>query len=113
MATKANLTALHKKSSRHRSSLAKSQICGCFYCFHEFPFEQIVEWIDDNETALCPYCGIDAVLGFDMPTVDQKLLHAMHERGFETPKRLTPKEWKKAVEKNVWARAPAKAPSRK
>jgi hypothetical protein len=102
MTVKENLTALHKKSSRHRSSLAKSKVCGCFYCFHEFPFVQIVDWIDDKKTALCPYCGIDAVLGFNTPAADQELLHAMHERWFENPKRLTPEEWKKAAEGHVW-----------
>ena len=102
MATKANLTALHKKSSRHRSSLSKSKVCGCFYCRKEFPFQQIVEWIDDNETALCPYCGIDAVLGFDFPAAGQELLHAMHDYWFKPSISLTPDEWKDAVEKNRW-----------
>jgi hypothetical protein len=99
---KASLDDLHKKSRYNRSSLAKSKICGCFYCFSEFPFEQIVKWTDDNETALCPCCSVDAVLDFDSAGADQELLQWMHERWFKTPRRLTSDEWKNAVESNVW-----------
>ncbi len=102
MATKVSLAALHKKSRRNRSWLKQSRICGCFYCFNEFPSDRIVEWIDDEETALCPYCGIDAVLGFDSEAADQELLHDMHDRWFKTLPRLTSEEWKNAVERNVW-----------
>jgi len=113
MATKANLADLHKKSKRNRSSLSKSMICGCFYCFNEFPFDQIAEWIDDGETALCPYCGVDAVLGFGSETADQELLHEMHDRWFKPSIRLTPGEWKSAVERNVWPPARMKSQGRK
>lgn len=113
MTTKANLAALHSKSSRHRALLSHAKICGCFYCFHEFPFEEITEWIDDNETARCPYCSVDAVLGFDTSTADQELLHQMHERWFGNPKRLTPDAWKDAIEQNVWPATPVKPSTRK
>lgn len=106
MAAKPNLTALHKKSSRHRSSLSKAKICGCFYCLREFPFTQIAEWIADNETALCPYCGVDAVLGFKSQPADQELLHAMHEYWFGDHRHLTPEEWKKATDKDLWPSPP-------
>ena len=71
-------------------SLEKSTICGCFYCFKEFAFERIAERIDDNETALCPYCGVDAVLGFASPTADEQLLHEMHDRWSKPSLQLTP-----------------------
>jgi hypothetical protein len=113
MATKANLTALHKKSRSNRSSLEKSTICGCFYCFKEFVFERVVEWIDDDETALCPYCGVDAVLGFASPTADQQLLHEMHDRWFKPRTQLTADEWKNAVESDVLPPARVSPISRK
>ncbi|HEX5724898.1 MAG TPA: cytoplasmic protein [Longimicrobiaceae bacterium] len=40
-----------------------SETCGCFYCLKAFPPSAIAEWVDRGETALCPRCGIDAVLG--------------------------------------------------
>jgi hypothetical protein len=113
MATKAALTALHKKSRSNRSLLAPSTICGCFSCFNQFAFERITEWIDDDETALCPYCGVDAVLGFAFPTADQGLLHEMHDRWFKPSVRLTPDEWKDAVEKDVWPPARVRPVARK
>jgi hypothetical protein len=43
-------------------------MCGCFFCLATFPPGEIKDWVDENEdgvgqTALCPYCGIDSVIG--------------------------------------------------
>jgi hypothetical protein len=59
----------HKFCSNHKPQLEKDSICGCFYCGKIFDPAEIEEWIiDDNPcdrlgTALCPYCGIDSVIG--------------------------------------------------
>ena len=113
MATEAVLADLHKKSGHNRSLLEKSKICACFYCYNEFLFAQIVQWIDDNETAMCPRCGIDSVLGFDSRAADQKLLHEMHDRSFKGSTQITPDEWKTAVESDVWPPAPVRRSKRK
>ena len=52
----------HKLSSLHRGDVEKSVVVGCFYCCQIFPPTEIEEWIDDDQTALCPHCGIDSVL---------------------------------------------------
>ena len=57
------LEAAHKRSSNHRSELMSSKLCGCFYCKSIFEPSKIVEWIDDDNTALYPFCGIDSVIG--------------------------------------------------
>jgi hypothetical protein len=36
--------------------------CGCFCCLQTFPAVEVIDWIDDGDTPLCPYCGIAAVL---------------------------------------------------
>lgn len=36
--------------------------CGCFHCLKVFDTKEL-EWVDFGLTALCPYCGIDAVIG--------------------------------------------------
>jgi len=36
--------------------------CGCFKCLALFKDEEIKEWTDQNQTALCPKCGTDTVL---------------------------------------------------
>ncbi|MCZ8537225.1 cytoplasmic protein [Paenisporosarcina quisquiliarum] len=47
----------------HRNELEDSQLCGCFYCLQTFPPSKIEEWVDNEQTALCPECGIDSVIG--------------------------------------------------
>lgn len=35
---------------------------GCYYCLKIFETSEIVEYVDDGHTAVCPYCNVDAVL---------------------------------------------------
>jgi hypothetical protein len=57
----------HGHSSRHRVEVQGSVACGCFHCCEVFPSSAITEWTDElggeGTTALCPKCGIDAVIG--------------------------------------------------
>lgn len=59
--------AAHKHSSNHRQEILSSGMCGCFYCLEIFNTSEINEWTDDeygvSQTALCPKCGIDSVIG--------------------------------------------------
>ena len=85
----ADLRSIHRFSDNHRELLARSDRAGCFYCRTIFDPRLIRDWIDgpqvetgeldDGVTALCPRCGIDAVLPSAAPiklTVD--LLAEMH-----------------------------------
>ncbi len=65
------LRAIHRLSSNHRELIAKSSLCGCFYCEKMFKPPEIRAWVDRSDpvesdglgqTALCPYCGIDSVI---------------------------------------------------
>ena len=60
-----DLKAAHSASMYNRSTLMKDSKCGCFYCLRFFPSENIVDWSIDKPdwTAICPYCGIDSVIG--------------------------------------------------
>ena len=58
----------HNHSSNHRAEIETSELCGCFYCCATFSSNEIKEWVDENkegigQTALCPHCGIDSVIG--------------------------------------------------
>lgn len=53
----------HERSNQHRAEVLASALCGCFNCLATFPPERIREWVDEDETALCPECGLDTVLG--------------------------------------------------
>lgn len=61
--SQANLQDAHRQSSKHRAQIEKSDQCGCFYCLKTFSPSDIREWWDDGQTAVCPDCGIDSVLG--------------------------------------------------
>ncbi len=72
MLTQADLESIHTFASQHRKLLSLSKHAGCFHCCATFAPSEIVEWIDEPRgatgesaervTALCPRCGIDAVL---------------------------------------------------
>jgi hypothetical protein len=63
------LQAAHARSSMHRAEILASEWCGCFYCGTVFEPGEIGEWVDGvdgngvPQTALCPHCGIDSVIG--------------------------------------------------
>ncbi|MDZ3833091.1 MAG: hypothetical protein U0S50_14925 [Sphingopyxis sp.] len=83
--SEASLSAAHRHSSRHRAELERSDRCGCFHCGAGFAFDAITEWIaDEAGSALCPHCGIDAVLGSasGYPVGDPAFLAAMRRRWF-------------------------------
>jgi len=68
----------------HRKQLLASEIAVCFYCFAEFSPASITEWTDGEpigQTALCPYCEVDAVVGFNGP-VEHAWVTEAHNRGF-------------------------------
>ncbi|MCB9883832.1 MAG: hypothetical protein H6834_18745 [Planctomycetes bacterium] len=85
-----DLDAAHRHSSNHRGEIEASETCGCFYCIATFTPDQIDEWIDglrhegDGQTALCPKCGIDSVIGSTsgLPGSDTAFLERMHRRWF-------------------------------
>jgi len=58
------LNKAHSYSSFNRKSLEEDHICGCFYCLEIFNPNEIEEWEGKEEdTAFCPHCGIDSVIG--------------------------------------------------
>lgn len=87
---KYDLNLAHKFSNNHKPELEKDHVCGCFYCLAVFEPAEITEWIVDNNdcdrrgTAICPRCGIDAVIGESSGfQITHEFLKAMHKRWFE------------------------------
>ena len=50
-----------KYSQNNRRSLEASSQCGCYHCEELFFPTAVVEW--DGDTALCPNCNFDTVIG--------------------------------------------------
>ncbi len=61
---KDDIIEAHTYSINHKSKILKDKKCGCFYCLKIFSPTEITDWIEDEKgTAICPHCGIDAVIG--------------------------------------------------
>jgi hypothetical protein len=91
---RADLEGIQKHSIRHRERIERSVQCGCFYCLATFSPAEITDWVDlpngeEDErrgvTALCPHCGIDAVLPDNVPgaPLSAELLETMKKHWFE------------------------------
>jgi hypothetical protein len=75
-------------ASRHRAEIHASTRCGCYFCFHTFPHTEIKAWVDSDQTALCPACGIDAVIGdASKHRLDGRFLRQMHTHFFSSTRR--------------------------
>ena len=85
--------AAHIFCGNHKPELEKDHVCGCFDCLEIFSPSEIEEWIiEDNRvdkrgTAICPYCGVDSVIGESSGyPITKEFLKKMHDH------------WMKAVE---------------
>lgn len=59
---KAFLAEVHTFSRQHKDAVLASKQVGCFYCINLLLPSAITEWCDGGSTAICPRCGIDAIL---------------------------------------------------
>lgn len=82
--TKKALNEVHSHSFKNKSEITESKVCHCFYCKKAFASSDVTEWADEGETAKCPKCGVDAVMGdaagYEMTPA---LLNEMHDHWFE------------------------------
>jgi hypothetical protein len=64
MNTDESLIRAHEFSKSNKTQLAQDQLCGCYYCLRTFRSGEITQWYGDHDdAAVCPNCGIDAVIG--------------------------------------------------
>jgi hypothetical protein len=78
------LELAHDGCTSHKEEILTSSLCGCFYCEQLFSPNEIEEWIEEKlgETAICPKCGIDSVLGSKFPIKDSEFLKRMNNYYF-------------------------------
>lgn len=70
-------------SMKNKKQLEKSETCGCFGCVKLFKPSEVVEYIPGEDTAVCPYCGTDAVLGdFSGFPVTEEFMQEMNDEHF-------------------------------
>jgi hypothetical protein len=72
------LKKVHAYSSNHKEAVNLSGACVCFYCEERIPTASIIEWTDSGDsTAICPRCGVDALIPEKLIEVTPQLLVAM------------------------------------
>ncbi len=74
------LIKAHSLAFHNKEWLSTSSVCGCFCCLETFMPEEIEKWVDDGETALCPFCEIDSVIASE----DVEFLKEMQDYWFES-----------------------------
>ena len=70
----------------NREELQHGNVCGCFYCGQIYSPKLISEWVPDvdGQTAVCPFCGIDSVIGNASGyPIQKELLDRMRRYWFE------------------------------
>lgn len=59
---KALYKKLHTYSYNNKQLIQKSNECYCFHCESKINAKEIVSFIDNDKTALCPLCNVDAII---------------------------------------------------
>ena len=74
----------HMYSDNHMKQLMQDSVCGCFYCCRIFHPSEITEWIEDTSgTAVCPFCGVDSIIGESSGyPITEEFLERMRKRWF-------------------------------
>lgn len=93
-----NAQQAYEHSRLNRRFMVSGAGCRCFHCLHAFAAEQVTQWVDNGETALCPNCGVDAVLSGQADCLSEELIGELHGAYFDGPsKKYTAEEWRAAV----------------
>ena len=74
---------LHAYASNNKELIKESEYCYCFYCKKQFESKEVVKYLEGENTALCPHCGIDAIIpnNVDEP-IDNELIEGMNKYWF-------------------------------
>ncbi len=81
----------HQHSFNNKEEIQNSLFCGCFYCKTIHKATKITTYTQDKNpttripnTALCPKCGIDSVIGdkSGYPVTDIAWLAELHKKYF-------------------------------
>jgi len=57
-----NIKDAPKLAKYNKHKLEDDAYHGCYHCMWIFAGRDIVKFVDNGETAICPHCGIDSVL---------------------------------------------------
>ena len=74
---------LHAYASHNKHLVEQSEKCYCFHCKGVFNSSEIGSYLENEESALCPNCNVDAIIpdGID-DTIDESVIADMHDYWF-------------------------------
>ena len=91
-----HLLAAYRYTTNNWVQIQGSTVCGCCNCVEIFPADEIVGWTGldmsnmddpaaiDQQTAMCPRCGTEAVLGDKTGyPINAQFLGSMNEAWFQ------------------------------
>ena len=55
---------LTTSSFKNKAALQASAACVCVFCQRVVEYPTIKTWLDKGQTAVCPHCDVDRVVGF-------------------------------------------------
>ena len=74
---------VYKAASFNRFEIFHREHCSCFACGTTFAPQEVTEWTDNDMTALCPHCKMDAVLpSYNGTPTDAETLKEMNRYAF-------------------------------
>ena len=47
---------------KNRPSIQQCVEVGCYHCFKIYNKDEIKEWTDNDQTAICPFCETDSLI---------------------------------------------------
>lgn len=53
---------IHLHTANNSAEFETAKECGCICCCRIFPVEEVEEYAEHGETAICPYCGCDSLI---------------------------------------------------
>lgn len=75
-----------RASMDNRPELEKYPYAWCYYCCKRFESKLINEWTDKGQTALCPNCGVDAVLSeTERIVLNEEIISDAYDYWFRPP----------------------------
>jgi predicted nucleic acid-binding Zn-ribbon protein len=74
-----SIKALHDTTRDNKNTVNIADGAVCVACKSEVSASEIAEYVDQGKTAICPHCGVDAL----MPKQNESLINHLNGRWFK------------------------------
>ena len=75
---------LPRHMHHNKAEIQAGEVCGCICCAQMFPRSEIRSWVGGGNTAVCPRCGVAAVIGSGAGFIlTPELLNRAHQMLFQ------------------------------